>query len=94
MNRDLKVHQVPGTPGPFLVDGFKHVRASPTTRAYFLSHFHSDHYGGLDERFDAAPIYCTQITASLVAAKLGVKSELLRPCERHQCGCLSTVCVA
>ena len=80
MNRDLKVHQVPGTPGPFLVDGFKHVRASPTTRAYFLSHFHSDHYGGLDERFDAAPIYCTQITASLVAAKLGVKSELLRPC--------------
>ena len=79
MNRDIKVHQVPGTPGPFLVDGFKHARASPSTTAYFLSHFHSDHYGGLDERFNAAPIYCTQTTASLVAAKLGVAASLLRP---------------
>eukprot|EP01043_Picozoa_sp_COSAG02_P052609 COSAG02_NODE_5693_length_4119_cov_2.287562_3_plen_571_part_00 len=64
--------------GPFLVDGFKHVRASPSTRSYFLSHFHSDHYGGLDDRFEAH-IYCTQITASLVAAKLGVAANLLRP---------------
>lgn len=79
MNRDLKVHQVPGTPGPFLVDGFKHVKTSPSTRAFFLSHFHSDHYGGLDERFAAAPIYCTPITAGLVAAKLGVAADLLRP---------------
>jgi DNA ligase-1 len=55
------------------------VRASPSTRSYFLSHFHSDHYGGLDDRFGVGQIYCTQITASLVAAKLGVAANLLQP---------------
>eukprot|EP01043_Picozoa_sp_COSAG02_P088181 COSAG02_NODE_25335_length_661_cov_1.740214_1_plen_102_part_01 len=55
------------------------MRASPSTRSYFLSHFHSDHYGGLDDRFGAGKIYCTQITASLVAAKLGVAANLLQP---------------
>ena len=79
MNRDVKCHEVPNTPGPFLVDGFKHVATRPKTRSFFLSHFHSDHYGGLRESFDAGTIYCSQITAKLVVEVLHVPPSRLKP---------------
>jgi DNA cross-link repair 1A protein len=75
MNRDLHCHKVPGT--SFLVDGFRHARDS-ACQHFFLSHFHSDHYTGLDERFDRGQIFCTPVTAKLVIARLGVPPHRIK----------------
>lgn len=81
MNRDVDCHEVPGTPGPFLVDGFKHVRSHPQTRSYFLSHYHSDHYTGLREgsEFGAGLIHCSPTTARLLVAMHGLPPDRVRP---------------
>jgi phosphoribosyl 1,2-cyclic phosphodiesterase len=39
---------IKGTSPPFVVDGFKYCRKD-LTDIYFLTHFHSDHYVGLDK---------------------------------------------
>ena len=73
MNAALRCHAVPGTPGPFLVDGFRHQGAfSPRTRSFFLSHFHGDHYTGLKPEFNQGTIYCSAITRALCVHVLGV----------------------
>jgi len=41
------------------------------------SHFHSDHYQGLNKRFDYGQIFCSRITARLVAQELGVEPSLI-----------------
>jgi len=46
--------------------------------AQILTHFHSDHYGGLSRSWDVGTIYCTPVTAALVASKLGVAPRFLR----------------
>lgn len=74
MNQQAKsVHLLPLT--NILVDGFRF--ASSDVTAYILTHFHSDHYGGLTDAFpngnDGARIYCTPITAALVENILGVE---------------------
>ena len=69
---------VPGT--SFVVDGFKFGRHATVA---FLTHGHSDHYTGLDERW-LQPIYCTTITASLMVMKLGVDRSLMRIIEPGQ----------
>jgi len=65
---------VPGT--RFAVDAFRFAEAD--VDAWFLSHAHSDHYGGLSDRWHRGPIYCTAITARVVQLKTGVGDSLFR----------------
>lgn len=57
-----------------LVDAFK-LGPHPDCRAYFLTHFHSDHYDGLNGRWAdvGRPIYASTVTKGLVEARLGLK---------------------
>ncbi len=66
--------QVPDT--RFIVDGFK-LRDLPGNCTYFLTHFHSDHYGGIGCKWNA-PIYCSPITGRLLVQSLGVPRDLIR----------------
>ncbi|KAG6777436.1 hypothetical protein POTOM_017257 [Populus tomentosa] len=54
----------------FLIDGFRF--SSPSITAYFLSHFHSDHYTGLSSHWSQGIIFCSPITTSLVTSILNV----------------------
>lgn len=47
--------RIPGT--DFLCDGFYY--AGTLTQNYFLTHFHSDHYGGITKKWNEGIIYCS-----------------------------------
>ena len=65
-----------------LVDAFHYANpAMPQT--HFLSHFHSDHYGGITKHWCAGVIYCSLPTASLVHSQLGVAKKYLHPLPMH-----------
>ncbi|KAJ2864279.1 repair protein PSO2 SNM1 [Coemansia erecta] len=64
---------IPGT--NFTVDAFKYGQPAFCT-AFFLTHFHSDHYGGLTKAF-GGHIYCTRITGTCVTSVLGVNPSLV-----------------
>lgn len=59
-----------------IVDGFFYQRVG-WCKAWLLSHFHSDHYGGLNARWAAGPIICNQATAEAVASELRVERRHL-----------------
>ncbi|KAK2748761.1 hypothetical protein FQN57_000342 [Myotisia sp. PD_48] len=58
------------------VDAFRY-GAIEGCSAYFLTHYHSDHYGGLTASWSHGPIFCSRITASLIKQQINVKSEMI-----------------
>ncbi|KAK2717003.1 hypothetical protein QYM36_007219, partial [Artemia franciscana] len=67
---------------PFAVDAFSY-GSLPGVTAYFLSHFHYDHYIGLTRRF-SSPIYCSKITGKLAILKLGLSPASVRIIDLNQ----------
>ncbi|CAF2337398.1 unnamed protein product [Rotaria sp. Silwood2] len=63
--------KIPGT--TFCIDAFNFGNIDGI-QAYFLSHFHSDHYGGLNRKFSNM-LYSNQITCNLCTSQLGIRSE-------------------
>ncbi|XP_055920193.1 uncharacterized protein LOC129951869 [Eupeodes corollae] len=59
----------------FAVDGFKFGRIEGVT-AYFLSHYHADHYIGLTRKF-SMPLYVSQITANLMREFIPVDEKYI-----------------
>ncbi|KAG9449033.1 hypothetical protein H6P81_008998 [Aristolochia fimbriata] len=66
---------IPGT--RFVVDGFKH--AGDFSVSYFLSHFHSDHYTGLNSNWSKGLIFCSTTTARLLIESLKISNHLVLP---------------
>jgi DNA cross-link repair 1A protein len=68
-------------PGLYIcVDAFRYGKVDGQN-AYFLSHFHSDHYIGLTSSWCHGPIYCSKVTANLVRQQLKVESKWVVPLE-------------
>uniref|UniRef100_V5EYI2 DNA repair metallo-beta-lactamase domain-containing protein n=2 Tax=Kalmanozyma brasiliensis (strain GHG001) TaxID=1365824 RepID=V5EYI2_KALBG len=63
---------------PITVDAFRFGKIEGC-RGYFLTHFHSDHYGGMTANWNHGPIYCSVTTANLCHTHLGVDRQWLRP---------------
>lgn len=68
-------------PGFFIcVDAFRY-GAVQGCSAYFLSHFHSDHYVGLTASWTHGPIYCSKVTGSLIKSQLRTGAQWIKEIE-------------
>ncbi|KAF9893647.1 hypothetical protein FE257_010959 [Aspergillus nanangensis] len=65
------------------VDAFRY-GAVEGCNAYFLSHFHSDHYIGLKGSWHHGPIYCSRATGNLVRQQLKVNARWVVDLEFEQ----------
>lgn len=79
MNSHRAAHEIPGLKH-VLIDGFRHKMEDIdiSQRFYFLSHYHSDHYGGLNPSWNKGNIICSTVTASLLVNVHGVSGEWIR----------------
>ncbi|CAA7030310.1 unnamed protein product [Microthlaspi erraticum] len=72
----------------FIVDLFRFPQSSDSSSsssvAFFLSHFHSDHYSGLSSSWSRGIIYCSPKTALLVKQILQVPSQFVFPLPMNQ----------
>lgn len=75
---DYKKIQYDGIEVPIIVDGFQYA-STALSDTYFLTHFHSDHYGGLSSSFNCGKIYCSPATAALTQLRLRVSPHSLAP---------------
>lgn len=62
------------------VDAFRYGKVEGQN-AYFLSHFHSDHYGGLTSSWCHGPIYASKVTCNLMLQQLKVDPKWVVPLE-------------
>lgn len=68
-------------PGLYIcVDAFRYGKVEGQN-AYFLSHFHSDHYIGLTSTWSHGPIYASKVTCNLMRQQLRVNPKWLVPLE-------------
>lgn len=68
-------------PGLYIcVDAFRYGKVEGQN-AYFLSHFHSDHYIGLTSQWCHGPIYASKVTCNLMRQQLRVDSKWIVPLE-------------
>ncbi|KAH3685827.1 hypothetical protein WICPIJ_003186, partial [Wickerhamomyces pijperi] len=72
----FKTIEFPGLEELIMVDGFQF--SHPKVSKYFLSHFHADHYIGLNKSFTAT-IYCSETTASLLENNMNFDPEFIFP---------------
>jgi hypothetical protein len=42
-----------------------------------INYFTIDHYGGLSARFNAGPIYCSEVTRDLVLTKFKINPDII-----------------
>ncbi|KAG6112043.1 hypothetical protein E4U14_002212 [Claviceps sp. LM454 group G7] len=66
------------------VDAFRY-GAVKGCEAYFLSHFHSDHYIGLTANWMHGPIYCSKVTGSLVKKQLRTAAKWVVELDFEKC---------
>lgn len=88
---DLKVLSFPTGNEDFQIamDAFNY-RPHESISKYFLSHFHSDHYGGITKKWcyeriidDLKVIYCSTITAKLLSIRFNIDPFFMRLLETN-----------
>lgn len=74
----LACHRVPGT--SFVIDSFRVSKECDDATMHFLTHMHSDHYGGLTKTSlrPGAQVLCSPVTARLAKQILRLPDELIR----------------